>query len=469
MTFSDDTELPLEHVPPSDYILDVTTLNRHIIGIEYQHSMDTPKIIVKGYGENNSVKVNLEVGSKCKRKKTLVESLVNIDIEEFPLAEQPVVQGRDSNGQDNLDSIEKNGPGSSKGASGGTADAANGKNGPNPEAQQQPVKKQRRISALEIGMYVLLGFFVVAIIVFAINCVVFVTRYKKKRPAKKHKRESVSNANDWIWIGKDTLERNAINTCCNQALMSDQDFTVTRNVARFLLPQSNPGSNRSSCTTGNGGSNRNSMISTYKGSECSIRITPNPMQNGEGQTGSLSESSNTVPRQRTLPHMGGSSISGAPSGGGSRPPLYTFHAPLRDDGHNCGTVPRKGNYAAGALSDIQSTSAISSSDERGSCSSLPSRWSSLRGTTDSGRTYARVPTPLQQKRLAMVATEMAQRGPLVEQKDLLVQAAAQIAEHEEDVANGNLTDSSVEWDYEAMGMTYEQLMEYFDNLKESTA
>lgn len=71
--------------------------------------------------------------------------------------------------------------------------------------------------------------------------------------------------------------------------------------------------------------------------------------------------------------------------------------------------------------------------------------------------------------IRQVAAEMAQRGPLVEQKALLAQAAAQIAEHEEDVANGNLTDSSVEWDYEAMGMTYEQLMEYFDNLKESTA
>ena len=57
----------------------------------------------------------------------------------------------------------------------------------------------------------------------------------------------------------------------------------------------------------------------------------------------------------------------------------------------------------------------------------------------------------------------------MEQQDLLAQAAAQIAEREEDAANGNLTDASVEWDYDAMGMTYEQLMEYFDNLKESTA
>ncbi len=36
-----------------------------------------------------------------------------------------------------------------------------------------------------------------------------------------------------------------------------------------------------------------------------------------------------------------------------------------------------------------------------------------------------------------------------------------------DGINGNL--SEAEWDYEAMGMSYEQLMEYFDNLKESTA
>ena len=36
---------------------------------------------------------------------------------------------------------------------------------------------------------------------------------------------------------------------------------------------------------------------------------------------------------------------------------------------------------------------------------------------------------------------------------------------EEAVASG----SDIEWDYDAIGMTYEELMEYFDNLKESTA
>jgi hypothetical protein len=36
-------------------------------------------------------------------------------------------------------------------------------------------------------------------------------------------------------------------------------------------------------------------------------------------------------------------------------------------------------------------------------------------------------------------------------------------------ADNNNLGREPEWDYEAMGMTYEQLAEYFDNLKESTA
>ena len=223
-------------------------------------------------------------------------------------------------------------------------------------------------------------------------------RYKQKQ-VPPHKRDSVSNANDWVWIGRETLQRNAINTDCNQALMSDHDFTVNKHVAKFLLPTSNNSSNRSSActTTGNGGSNRNSIVSTYKGSECSIRITPNPIPG-------TAADSNTVPRQKLNP---------PPL---QRPPLHTFHAPAK---RSVGTGRRSlgappsllrgdvddhhGNSAA--LSDIPSASAMSasSSDDPGSFSSLPSRGS---------RAGTRVPTPQQQARLAMVAQEMAQHAPL---------------------------------------------------------
>ena len=49
------------------------------------------------------------------------------------------------------------------------------------EAQQQHVSETRGMTALEIGMYVLLGIFCLAITVFMVNCMVFVWRYKRKR------------------------------------------------------------------------------------------------------------------------------------------------------------------------------------------------------------------------------------------------------------------------------------------------
>lgn len=37
------------------------------------------------------------------------------------------------------------------------------------------------------------------------------------------------------------------------------------------------------------------------------------------------------------------------------------------------------------------------------------------------------------------------------------------------IEEGAASGSDFEWDYEVLGVTYEELMEYFDNLKESTA
>jgi len=49
------------------------------------------------------------------------------------------------------------------------------------------------------------------------------------------------------------------------------------------------------------------------------------------------------------------------------------------------------------------------------------------------------------------------RGPMTREQRL--------KQLEEAVASG----SDVEWDYDALGMTYTEVMDYFDNLKESTA
>ena len=144
-----------------------------------------------------------------------------------------------------------------------------------PLTKTEPIKtpsEKSGLSPLEIGMYVLLAVFCVAISVFLINCVVFMVRYRRKhRPRKKHK-EPVYQANDWVWIGRATLERNAVNTQCSQSLMPAEDFN-----GNHTQQGSCGNSAGNSASNSAQSSNRNSFVSTIKGSECSIRITANPL------------------------------------------------------------------------------------------------------------------------------------------------------------------------------------------------
>jgi transmembrane protein 132 len=94
-----------------------------------------------------------------------------------------------------------------------------------------------RMSPLEIGMYVLLAAFCFAIVVFVVSCVVYASKFKPQPPdspltgaavpvlsgagararaaanqlasGKRPPRESTTNAHDWVWLGRATLERAA--------------------------------------------------------------------------------------------------------------------------------------------------------------------------------------------------------------------------------------------------------------------
>lgn len=93
-----------------------------------------------------------------------------------------------------------------------------------------------RMSPLEIGMYVLLAAFCFAIVVFVVSCVVYASKFKpqssdspltggalpvlsgaaRARAAanqlasgRRPPRESTTNAHDWVWLGRATLERAA--------------------------------------------------------------------------------------------------------------------------------------------------------------------------------------------------------------------------------------------------------------------
>jgi len=353
--FSDGSMMPLHHIRLVDYFLDTSTLNSHLVSFGPALSPHTPLVVGLKQGAGELVKIALQLGDACQRKKSRPLAVsyvyVNVDFSKQPTSPSTEVQNDASQSFNNHASsrnrysypeIIKNGD---KGLLQVSVDGGTRKSGehappdvaihdlsdgvkrvPSQQHQPQRLVASTGMTPLEVGMYVLLSVFCVAVVVFAVNCVVFVMRHKRKRlPASANGTDPVSEAKDWVWIGRETLQRNAINTECEQTLMAETDFNGNHGG-----PSSAPGSNRnSSCST-----ERNSVVSTYKGSECSIRITANPMLD-------------SVPPP---PPPGGSSA-----------------------------ARRSGGSATGTMG------------------------------------------------------------------------------------------SDIRWDYEAMGMTYEQLMEYFDNLKESTA
>ena len=424
--FDDGTSMPLKYISSSDYFLDMDTLNNHVVAFGPMLASDTPRVIALGQGKGELLKLALELGDQCQRKKSrpLAVSYVYIDVD---FAEDPS-KGEDlqadashygyggrSNDRFSGDKGDNNYDKKWKGARGPTDEdtpheeydddlmMSHDEPHPNHEAQQQHILKAQGMTPLEIGMYILLGVFCLAIIVFMLNCMIFVVRYRRKRQPKDTRHGPVAQVDDWVWIGRATLERNAINTTCQQALMPEADFNGNHNTnqsQQLAAPEKPATSNRGSACSGGNGSNRNSMVSTYKGSECSIRITANPLLGGdEGD-------SEDVITEEDSASLSGHSVGTV----ASRPTPIHHHHSMPRPAHKLGR------------------------------SSLGPRPKSL----------PRNLTPRPDS--AIMARQEALKQEFLKQ-------------HSEGATSG----SELELDYEAMGMTYEQLMEYFDNLKESTA
>ncbi|TNN69056.1 Transmembrane protein 132D [Liparis tanakae] len=60
----------------------------------------------------------------------------------------------------------------------------------------------RPLSDLEIGMYALLGVFCLAILVFLVNCISYVVKFRHKKPPS-HGQEPTGHRHDWVWLGTD--------------------------------------------------------------------------------------------------------------------------------------------------------------------------------------------------------------------------------------------------------------------------
>jgi hypothetical protein len=109
------------------------------------------------------------------------------------------------------------------------------------------------MTPLEIGMYVLLAAFCFAIVVFVVSCVVYASKFKPQTSAEsalpglpvigaaraaasqfgqnRRPRESTTNAHDWVWLGRATLERAA----CAPQQVRNACINFTNNVLPFHI------------------------------------------------------------------------------------------------------------------------------------------------------------------------------------------------------------------------------------------
>ncbi|KAL4223587.1 hypothetical protein ACF0H5_017057 [Mactra antiquata] len=331
--YSDNTSLPLHYISSDDYFLDVSAVDPNIVGVTLSVAPAyQPHIVANGEGRGEFLTVSLKLGKLCERKKSrpLISTSMVIDVD-FSMERQIYDESKAQMDQTVLDTNR---------ASDRWEERLSAKNlynlnltpeeketskfvkskmknfdddgmlvitikddlgelaEPDVEAKQEPLRTKTLhdgLSPLEIGMYVLLAVFCVAMTVFMVNCIVFFVRYKRKqKPMKPGGKDAIKEANDWVWIGRATLERNSVYTQSNRTLMPEEDFNGNVNSSRPLsVGSSSSGCSSQSSSSGSSSSNpsnsnRNSVVSTYKGSECSIRITANPL-NEEGAMGGVPE------------------------------------------------------------------------------------------------------------------------------------------------------------------------------------
>nr|XP_014334885.1 PREDICTED: transmembrane protein 132E [Bos mutus] len=190
LSYSDGTTAPLSLYSPRDYGLLVSSLDERVATVTQDRAF--PLVVAEAEGAGELLRAELTIAESCqktKRKSVLATTRVGLRVHFGRDEEDPTYDY----------------PGPSQPGPGGGEDEARGAGppgtvGPRPEAAGPDtaspavpptedflplptgfLQMPRGLTDLEIGMYALLGVFCLAILVFLINCIVFVLRYRHKR------------------------------------------------------------------------------------------------------------------------------------------------------------------------------------------------------------------------------------------------------------------------------------------------
>ncbi|KAM8834851.1 transmembrane protein 132E isoform 1-T1 [Synchiropus picturatus] len=225
MLFSDNTAATLGYFDPKDYNFNASTLDDKVVSVSQEPQQRWPVVVAEGEGSGELLRVEMTICEACqktKRKSVIASAAAYVkvrfgpeedseeegttegEIELAPFTRRPVVDpnvgGRvyeTSNEQPASVPIDyTNFPTISNQEQPTESDVEEEEE----EEEDEFVHSPRNMTDLEIGMYALLGVFCLAILVFLINCIVFVLKYRHKRIPPEGQ-ANMDHSHHWVFLG----------------------------------------------------------------------------------------------------------------------------------------------------------------------------------------------------------------------------------------------------------------------------
>ncbi|XP_046877140.1 transmembrane protein 132E isoform X1 [Hypomesus transpacificus] len=211
--YSDSTVSLLTFFDPKDYNLNASTQDDKVVSVSQESQQRWPVVVAEGEGSGEMVRVEMTICEMCqktKRKSVIAAAPVYVKVrfgpeedseedtetEPAPVTRRPLVVDSNVGG-------------------GGFEQPASVPidytNFPTISNQERPTEGEeeedddfihspRSMTDLEIGMYALLGVFCLAILVFLINCIVFVLKYRHKRIPPEGQ-ANMDHSHHWVFLG----------------------------------------------------------------------------------------------------------------------------------------------------------------------------------------------------------------------------------------------------------------------------
>ncbi|XP_076867226.1 transmembrane protein 132E isoform X2 [Brachyhypopomus gauderio] len=220
--YSDNTAAPLSIYDPKDYNLNASTLDDKVASISQESQQRWPVVVAEGEGSGEIVRVEMTICEACqktKRKSIIASSPVHVkvrfgpddDSEEEVESETETETKVPVNTRRPILDPSMGGAGYEPSNEQPASVPIDYTNFPTISNQERPTEEDpeeddefvhspRSMTDLEIGMYALLGVFCLAILVFLINCIVFVLKYRHKRIPPEGQ-ANTDHSHHWVFLG----------------------------------------------------------------------------------------------------------------------------------------------------------------------------------------------------------------------------------------------------------------------------